>query len=265
METTLISYRITWYPWEMAYPRAILFDLDNTLADRVAPPSGQMAERFKRLLEKLPIGIITAASYSRIEQMVLTVLPSATNLKNLYLLPDMGGQCYHWQGGWKLLYENPLSEAERKEILAALNEGIAETGIVKDTLQYGERIEKHEAQLIFTALGIDAPVDQKLAWDADGSKRDILKKFLETRLPDFDIYVGGRTTIDITKKGFDKSYGVRRFAEHLKLEPKEMLYVGDELFPGGNDAPVIQTGIETKAVANPRETLTFVDSLLASL
>jgi phosphomannomutase len=249
----------------MAYPRAILFDLDNTLSERVAAPSAPMAKRLEELLKVLPVGLITAASYPRLEQMFLTALTPDSNLKNLYLLPDMGGLCYHFENEWELLYENALSEAERAEVLAALDDGIETTRIVKDTPHFGDRIEMHEAQIIFTALGIDAPVAQKIAWDADGSKREVLKAFLEKRLPEFDVYIGGRTTIDITKKGFDKSYGVRRFAEHLQIDPKDMLYVGDELFPGGNDAPVIATGIQTKQVANPQETLDLIDELLAQM
>jgi hypothetical protein len=43
-----------------------------------------------------------------------------------------------------------------------------------------------------------------------------------------------------------------------------MLYVGDALYPGGNDEVVILTGVQTRAVANPTETETIIDEILAA-
>ncbi len=43
-----------------------------------------------------------------------------------------------------------------------------------------------------------------------------------------------------------------------------MLYVGDALFPGGNDEVVKESGIRTQAVADPSATTRFIESLLAT-
>jgi hypothetical protein len=74
--------------------------------------------------------------------------------------------------------------------------------------------------------------------------------------------MGGATSIDITKKGVDKAYGVKKLAEHVKIPEEEMLYVGDQLVPGGNDEAVFKTHIKTHAVKNPKETAFFICSLL---
>jgi hypothetical protein len=41
----------------------------------------------------------------------------------------------------------------------------------------------------------------------------------------------------------------------------EMLYIGDALFEGGNDEPVIATDIQTKPVVSPLETSEVVRHL----
>ncbi len=49
--------------------------------------------------------------------------------------------------------------------------------------------------------------------------------------------MGGATSIDVTKPGIDKAYGIGKLRDTLHLSFKEMIYIGDALFPGGNDYP----------------------------
>jgi hypothetical protein len=42
-----------------------------------------------------------------------------------------------------------------------------------------------------------------------------------------------------------------------------MLYVGDALFPGGNDEIVKETGIPTQQVSGPAETKEIIEKVLA--
>jgi hypothetical protein len=42
-----------------------------------------------------------------------------------------------------------------------------------------------------------------------------------------------------------------------------MLYVGDALFPGGNDAPVRETGAACIQVDNPHETRRVIETVIA--
>ena len=74
--------------------------------------------------------------------------------------------------------------------------------------------------------------------------------------------MGGMTTVDITHKGINKAYGVRWLSEKLGIPAGEMLYVGDALFEGGNDIVVIPTGIQTRSVSGPPETLAVIEELL---
>ena len=82
---------------------------------------------------------------------------------------------------------------------------------------------------------------------------------------DLDVHAGGSTSVDITKKGIDKAYGIARLAEILDLDPAEILFVGDRLTPGGNDYPVLRLGVQTHAVRDWTDTLEFLRRLLPTL
>jgi hypothetical protein len=81
-------------------------------------------------------------------------------------------------------------------------------------------------------------------------------------LPEFDVKTGGSTSIDVTRPGINKAYGVRKISEHLGIPIGEMLYIGDALFPGGNDAVVKETGIPTQQTSGPDETAEMIRALL---
>lgn len=68
--------------------------------------------------------------------------------------------------------------------------------------------------------------------------------------------------MDITHKGVDKEYGLRQIKKHLGIDFQEMLFVGDALFPGGNDYPALRTGVPCFAVKGPEETKELIRSLL---
>ena len=49
--------------------------------------------------------------------------------------------------------------------------------------------------------------------------------------------LGGATSIDVTKPGIDKAYGIKKLQETLGISIKEMIYVGDALFVGRKRLP----------------------------
>jgi hydroxymethylpyrimidine pyrophosphatase-like HAD family hydrolase len=65
----------------------------------------------------------------------------------------------------------------------------------------------------------------------------ILRAALDARLPNNDLLLtlGGQTSFDLVVRGRDKSFAVRSL---LAEGHDHVTYVGDALFPGGNDAAV---------------------------
>jgi len=74
-------------------------------------------------------------------------------------------------------------------------------------------------------------------WDSDFTKRKKIKTILDTLIPEFSVRMGGSTSIDVTKAGIDKAYGVGKLRDILGISLKEMIFIGDALFAGGNDYP----------------------------
>ena len=249
----------------MKAPQAIVFDLDNTLSRAIEPLSPHVAHGLSKLLESIPVAIMSGASIERVERDVLSTLPVGTKFENLYLFPDTAACCYAYQkNNWQETYRHAFPPGESRRVAKILEEGLRETGIIKGAPSFGERILARDAQVTLAAIGLDAPGDLKAAWDPKRAKRAKLKAFLDPRLPDYDVRISSRTAIDITKKGVDKAEGVRWLAKHLGLNPSDMLFVGDDLKPGGNDAMVIPTGIATRQVSGPDETVLVIDELIVN-
>ena len=245
--------------------KLIIFDLDGTLTESKQPLTIEMAAFLARLLTVTPVAVISGGALPQFLKQVVARLPSFANLANLYLLPTSGAALYEWQNGeWSKIYEERLSEKEAHSIETALREAAEETGLINfSEPSWGERIEYRGGQVSMSALGQQAPLALKKEWDPDHSKRHKLQAAIAERLPDYSAGIGGATTIDVTKRGVDKAYGIRKLCERIGVNESDALYVGDELESGGNDEAVYKTSVQTKAVATPSDTERLIESLLA--
>ena len=246
--------------------KLIIFDLDGTLAESKQPLTAEMAGLLARLLAETRIAIISGGALSQFLKQVVATLPVETNLAHLYLLPTSGAALYEFQeDDWKKIYEERLSEKEKDTIDEAIRAAAEETGLINFSQPvWGERIEYRGGQVTLSALGQEAPLAEKKKWDPTHAKRHVLQESIARRLPKFSVSIGGATSIDVTKRGVDKAYGVRKLCERLDIAESDALYVGDELESGGNDEAIYKTDVPTKSVKNPFETERFIKPILAS-
>jgi phosphomannomutase len=240
-----------------------VFDLDNTLALSKGPIDTEMAVLLSRLLEKTRVAVISGGKFEQIRDQVAEQLPPTAHLEHLAILPTSGAALYTYEGNtWKLRHEERLSEEDIARIEDALEQAIQETAVVDErTPSHGERIENRGAEVTFSALGQQAPIPEKLAWDPDMSKRRLLRDAVAKRLPGYDVKLGGSTSVDTTKRGVNKAFGIRKLSEYIDIPIADMLYIGDQLSEGGNDEVVKETGIATRSVKNPGEAKEFINSL----
>ena len=249
-----------------AHPKLVVFDLDGTLTESKQPVSTQMGEMVGNLLRVMPVAVMSGAAFHQFDRQFLPALQERARLDRLYLFPTNAAVCYiHKDGKWKTVYDRSLTTIEKSRILQALKEARAETGmdIVHEyNPAYGEQVEDRGAQITFSALGQRAPIAEKKKWDPTKEKRTPLYKALTRRLPDFSIGLNATTSIDITRKGISKAYGVRQLIEMTDISVSEMLYIGDALKEGGNDAVVKETGIRTQEVFGPEETAIIIQDLV---
>lgn len=246
-------------------PAMVMFDLDNTLATSKQAIDSDMAALVASLLARTCVAVISGGKFEQLEKQVAKELPTDAQLDHLYILPTSGAALYTYDGAWKKRYEESLSEDETSRIESAIEQAVEQTGVIDATTpSYGERIEARGAQVTFSALGQEAPWDAKKVWDPDMVKRRAMQAALLPLLPGYDVKMGGATSIDVTKRGVNKAFGVRKLSEVTDIAIADMLYVGDQLENGGNDAVVKETGIATHAVKDPSETKAFISSVLAA-
>jgi len=244
--------------------RLIAFDLDGTLALSKQPLDDDMAGRLADLLDVCLVDIISGGDWPQFEKQVVSRLPGRANLKNLFIQPTTGTKLYRWSGDWEPVYAELFSEDEKNRIEDALNEAMKAEGL-DDGETWGDRIEDRGSQITFSGLGQDAPLEAKNAWDANRSKREALQKRLHRALPDLSINIGGSTSIDITRKGVDKQYGLKKLLPEAGVGAGDVLFVGDAIFPGGNDYPAKEMGLDTIRVDTIEETRLVISTVAMAL
>lgn len=248
----------------MTLPKLIMFDLDDTLALSKQPLDEPTAKLLAELLERTRVAVISGGALPQFLSQVVAELPKGAHLTNLYLLPTSGGALYEYDSEqWNKVYEERLSDTEARTIDAAIRDAAAETGVFDFSApSYGERVEFRGSQVTVSALGQKAPLDEKKTWDPDRCKRLALQEALIRRLPDYTIRTGGLTSVDITKRGIDKAYGIRKICGRLGIKESDTLYVGDQLQSGGNDEAVYTTEAHTKEVTSIDETARVIEAFL---
>ena len=244
--------------------RLIVFDLDGTLAESKSAIDAEMGTLLTALLGAVSVAIISGGDLPQFKEQVLAHLPPEANLSKLSLLPTCGTRFFQYRDGWHQLYAQDLSDSQKHKIIDALKTAVHTAGFEAATT-WGDVIEDRESQITYSALGQRAPLDAKSTWDPDFAKRKKIKALLDPLLPDFSVRLGGSTSIDVTLPGIDKAYGIRKLRDVLSVPIVDMLYVGDALFPGGNDAPVRDTGADCIQVRDPHETKRVIETIIACL
>jgi HAD superfamily hydrolase (TIGR01484 family) len=244
--------------------KLIVFDLDGTLAESKAPLDADMSRLLDDLLGIVKVAVISGGDWPQFEKQVLSHLPNDDSLTNLSILPTCGTKFFRYAGDWKKLYSEDFTPDEKAKIVAALTRAVAEAGFKAEKV-WGEVIEDRGSQITFSALGQQAPLEEKKKWDPDFAKRKKIKAIVDTLIPGFSVRLGGATSVDVTKPGIDKAYGVRKLRDVLGISLKEMIYIGDALFAGGNDYPAEQAGVVSIPVQGPNETKRVVEAIIACL
>ena len=242
--------------------KLVVFDLDGTLAPSKSSLDAEMAGLLDRLLEIRQVGVISGGNWPQFQKQVISHLTGDQRLKRLSLLPTCGTQFYKYADGWERIYAEDFTPEQRDKIIGSLKAVIEQTGM-KAAKTWGEVIEDRGSQITFSALGQQAPLDEKVKWDPDFAKRKKMKGILDTMIPEFSVRLGGSTSIDVTRPGVDKAYGIRKLRDILGIAIGEMIFVGDAIFPGGNDYPAEQAGVVSIRVRDPHETKRVIEAILA--
>ena len=245
--------------------KVIAFDLDGTLAESKSALTDRMAELLNQLLEMFQVCVISGGKFEQFEKQLLANLKaSPVKLEALHLMPTCGTRYYLFdvaKGAWKQIYAEDFTPVQKEKIIQALDKGIDALNY-REEKPWGALIEDRGSQITFSALGQEAPVDAKEAWDPDNSKKAKLRDYVAGLIPEFEVRSGGTTSIDVTKLGIDKAYGMSKLMEMLDVSKEEILLMGDRLNEGGNDYPVKAMGIDSLEVSSWKDTALALQAIL---
>ena len=252
--------------------KLIAFDLDGTLAPSKSPADDRMLELFGRLLSKFQVCVISGGKFQQFEKQLLNGLEAdPTQLENLHIMPTCGTRYYRYDAvkrTWREVYAENFTEVQKHKITAALDKGFDDLGY-REKKVYGDYIEDRGSQVTFSVFGQDIVdvlgpegVRVKEEWDADNSKKNQLRDYIQPLIPEFEVRVGGVTSIDVTKKGIDKAYGMKKLMEILDIAKDEILFIGDRVQPGGNDYPVKVFGVDSMQISDWHQTAVAVETIL---
>lgn len=246
--------------------KLIAFDLDETLTETRSPLTDETSALLGELLRHYQVCVISGGSFQQFEKQLLSNLKvNPALLENLHLMPTCGTRYYTYNLGkeeWQLIYAENFSDTERKTIMKALQEAVDEVGLSSKNPK-GSLIEDRGSQITYSALGQDAEPAEKKVWDPSGDKKRRIRDAVAERIPVFEVRAGGTTSIDITKQGIDKAYGMKKLMQELELSKDDILFIGDRIWEGGNDYPVKLMGIDCVAVGGYEHTPWVLRGILA--
>lgn len=238
-------------------PPLVAFDLDDTLAPSKSPVDPEMAVILAELLSRTDVAVISGGQFAQFEDQVIAPLARAgvSAPAGLHVLPTCGTQYYRCGAdGWTRVYAEALSVDEKSRAATALERAARSLG-VWPVSAWGEVIEDRVSQVTFSALGQQAPLREKSRWDPTGERKRRLRDAVADLVPDLEVRTGGTTSLDITRRGRDKAYGMSRLCEFTARTIDDILFFGDQLQTGGNDHPVLAMGIACVSVRHWKDTV----------
>lgn len=246
--------------------KLLAFDLDDTLAITKSPLSDEMVEVLSKILDVFDVCVISGGRFEQFEiQIVDRLHLPASKLARLHLMPTCGTQYYRYDEideEWRQQYAENLSDEQKQKITTVLTEASKELGLWPEN-PAGEVIEDRGTQVTFSALGQQATAEDKYAWDPDGKKKLAIRDLAAQSLPDLEVRTGGTTSIDVTRIGIDKAYGMQKLIDELDISKDDILFFGDKLGEGGNDYPVKAFGIDCLDVGKWEDTVHRLETILA--
>lgn len=255
----------------MANRKVIAFDLDGTLAPSKSPLPDRMSELLNDLLDEYQVCVMSGGKFEQFQVQLLSNLKTTDGkLTRLHLMPTCGTRYYRYEkNDWRQVYAEDFTEAQKQKIIAAVNKSVKQLGYDK-AKTYGPQIEDRGSQISWSALGQeivqelgDEGIRLKQEWDPDRKKKSELRELIAPQIPEFEVRMGGGTTIDITKLGVDKAYGMQKLLNLLSISKEDVFFIGDRLEEGGNDYPVKAMGVDCIAINDWRETALVIEVILS--
>lgn len=210
--------------------KLIAFDLDGTLTQHKSPLGEENIAVLEELSKKYKLLMAGAGMCNRIfEQMGKFPIDIIGNYGMQYAE-------YNELTGEIDIVGNDVMPCDRESVdkrVTAMREKYGFTEFAGDNVEY------HASGCVtFPILGTAAKIEDKLAFDPDRKKRRAIYEDIKETFSDFTVFVGGSSSFDMAPAPFNKAYALAKYCEERGIAHDEVVYVGDDYGPGGNDESV---------------------------
>ena len=127
----------------------------------------------------------------------------------------------------------------------------------------GDNVEYHVSGCItFPILGTKAVQADKLAFDPDRKKRRAFYGEVVEAFSDYNVFVGGSSSFDMSPKPYNKYYALDLFCKENGYCHDEVVYIGDDYGQGGNDESVYLSDFNYLTIDDYRDFANVIKPLL---
>ena len=213
--------------------KLVAFDLDGTLTQHKTKLSKDHRDLLTKLSEKYKLLMVGAGTCRRIfDQMDHFPIDILGNYGMQYAE-------YRADSGEIEVLKDEQMPCDRKKVdrnVTAIREKYGFT-------EYkGENVEYHPSGCItFPILGTKADIADKLSFDPDRSKRRKIYDDVKAHFSDYVVFVGGSSSFDMAPAPRDKAFALSEYCRERGIKHNEVVYVGDDYGPGGNDESVYKS------------------------
>lgn len=219
------------------------FDLDGTLTQHKSPLGETNRRTLEKLAERYRLIMVGAGACKRIYKQ-LCEFP-------IEIIGNYGMQHSVIRDGQFEVVEERVCPVDREKIEVIAAE--LRRKLHLETFA-GESMEYHASgAMTFPILGTAAKLEDKLAYDPDRKKRRVMYPEVCKAFAGYTVFIGGSSSFDITPPGCDKYHALLDFCKANGLTPEEVVYIGDDFGPGGNDSQVKNGGIDCVEIDDYRK------------
>lgn len=210
--------------------KLVAFDLDGTLTQHKSPLEAENKAVLDALSQKYRLLMVGAGTCSRIfEQMGHFPLDIIGNYGMQYAKYNAKTQSLDLIRDEHL----PVNREYVEKTVTALRETYGYTDFK------GDNVEFHPSGCVtFPILGTKAELADKLAFDPDRKKRRLILEDVKSRFSDYTVFVGGTSSFDMAPSPYHKAYALSEYCREYQIRHDEVVFVGDDYGPGGNDESV---------------------------
>lgn len=220
----------------MTGKRLAAMDMDGTITQHKSPLNAENRRALECLLQKYRVVIVGAGTCARIDNQL--------NLPGADILGSYGMQTALWnaQTNKAELVHNETRPVDKNSVTLRMAELRQRYGFTEYT---GQSVEFHPTGMVtLPLLGTTAPLDAKLAFDPDRSRRRDMFAFVKELFSEYTVFIGGTSSFDMVPQPFNKYYALSTYAGQHGYKNTEIIYFGDDYGPGGNDSQIYGTDID---------------------